>query len=125
MVAISTRSTLSANEVMIAGFVITGNQSQTVIIRAIGPTLQSLGVSGAHTDPTLTLYNAAGVVIAQNDDWSGTQSGSLAAEVGLFPLVAGSRDAVILATLPPGLYTTQVGSKGLAGDVIVEVYEVD
>ena len=35
------------------------------------------------------------------------------------------RDAVLLATLPPGPYTMQVRGKTGGGEVIVEVYEVD
>jgi hypothetical protein len=45
--------------------------------------------------------------------------------VGAFALPAGSRDAALLATLPPGAYTAQVsGVGGTTGVALVEVYEV-
>lgn len=123
---ISSRVPLAANAKLISGFTVAGTQAQTVIIRAVGPTLASFGVTNAHPDPMLELYNAKGELIASNDDWSGTQAASIAQETGGFALQAGSKDAVLLATLAPGTtYTVQVTAKGVAGEVIVEVYEVD
>jgi hypothetical protein len=49
----------------------------------------------------------------------------LATQVGAFPLPAGSKDAVLLATLAPGAYTLQVRGKTGGGEVIIEVYEID
>jgi hypothetical protein len=83
-----------------------------------------LGVTGVVADPVLELYSGANK-IAENDDWTGTQAVQLAAQVGAFALTAGSRDAVLLATLPPGGYTLQVRGKTGGGEVIVEVYEID
>ncbi len=123
LVNISALVTLHANETITPGFVIGGTQAQTVLITAVGPTLATAGVANALPDPTLELFNAAGVKIAENDDWSGTAS--VMARVGAGALPAGSKDAVILVTLPPGAYTAQVKGKGAAGAVIVEVYEVD
>jgi hypothetical protein len=50
---------------------------------------------------------------------------TLATQVGAFPLPAASKDAVFLATLPPGAYTIQVRGKTGGGELIVEVYEID
>jgi hypothetical protein len=45
--------------------------------------------------------------------------------VGAFALATQSRDAAVLATLPPGSYTVQVsGASGGTGVALVEVYEV-
>lgn len=121
---ISTLATLNANGIISAGFVIGGTQAQTVVIRAIGPGLTPIGVSGVLADPTLDLFSGQ-TVIASNDDWSGTQVTTLSAKVGAFALAAASKDAVIIKTLQPGNYTVQVKGKGAAGNVIVEVYEVD
>ncbi len=124
LVNIATRATLAPGGTLFPGFVIGGTQSQTVMIRAVGPGLGALGVSGVVADPILELYSGANK-IGENDDWSGTQAVQLAAQVGAFALPAGSRDAVLLATLPPGPYTLQVRGKTGGGEVIVEVYEVD
>jgi hypothetical protein len=121
---LATRLTLQAGTIAFPGFFINGTQSQTVMIRAVGPGLVPLGVTGVVADPVIELYSGANK-IAENDDWSGTQAVQLAAQVGAFALEAGSRDAVLLATLPPGAYTLQVRGKTGGGEVIVEVYEVD
>jgi hypothetical protein len=121
---IATRLTLQAGTVAFPGFFINGTQSQTVMIRAVGPGLAPLGVTNVLADPTIELYSGANK-IAENDNWSGTQAVTLAAQVGAFALTAGSADAVLLATLPPGAYTLQVRGKTGGGEVIVEVYEVD
>jgi hypothetical protein len=121
---IATRLTLQAGSIAFPGFFINGSQSQTVMIRAVGPGLTQLGVANVVADPIIELYSGANK-IAENDDWSGTQAVQLAAQVGAFALPAASRDAVLLATLPPGAYTLQVRGKTGGGEVIVEVYEVD
>ena len=122
---LATRLTLpAAGSIAFPGFFINGSQSQTVMIRAVGPGLTPLGVANVVADPILELYSGANK-IAENDDWSGAQAVQLATQVGAFALPAGSRDAVLLATLPPGAYTLQVRGKTGGGEVIVEVYEVD
>lgn len=121
---IATRLTLAAGGTAFPGFVLNGTQSQTVMIRAVGPGLAAFGITTFVADPILELYSGTNK-IGENDDWSGTQSAQLAVQVGAFALTAGSRDAVLLATLPPGAYTLQVRGKTGGGEVIVEVYEVD
>lgn len=121
---ISTLATLNANGVISAGFVIGGTSPQSVLIRAIGPGLTPLGVGSVLADPTMDLYSGQ-TVIASNDDWSGTQVTTLAAKVGAFALPAGSKDSVLVKTLSPGNYTVEIKGKGAAGNVIIEVYEVD
>ncbi len=121
---LSTRLTLPVGGVAFPGFFVSGNQSQTVMIRAVGPGLTQLGVTGVVADPVLELYSGANK-IAENDNWSGTQAPQLAAQVGAFTLPANSLDSVILATLAPGAYTLQVRGKTGGGEVIVEVYEID
>lgn len=124
LVNISTRTPLAANGVVIGGFVITGSQPQTVLIRVVGPGLAGYGVTNPLADPTLELFSGQ-TVIASNDDWSGEQVASLSSRVGGFPLTAGSKDAAIVKTLQPGGYTVQAKGKGAAGELIIEVYEVD
>ena len=60
-VNISTRIAVgSADNVLIAGFIITGNAPKKVLIRAIAPSLQANGgpLPGALQDPTLELHDA-------------------------------------------------------------------
>ena len=125
LINLATRATLAAGGSVIPGFFIRGDQSQTVMIRAVGPGLTPLGVANVVADPVLELYNSAQAKIAENDDWAGTQAVQLASQVGAFPLPAGSRDAVLLATLAPGAYTVVVRGKTGGGEVVLEVYEVD
>jgi hypothetical protein len=127
-VNISTRGLAgTGDQVLIAGFVIPPGQVQTVLIRGVGPTLAILGVPGALADPVLEVYRAgAGTPFATNDNWSGTQTATVAAQVGAFALQANSLDAAMIMNLEPGGYTVQVKGKGTAtGLAIVEVYEVD
>ncbi len=108
------------------GFVIGGATGKTVLVRAVGPSLTPLGVGGAMGDPKLELFDASGKSIATNDNWGGgvTLSDAFTA-TGAFGLTGSSRDAAILATLPPGNFTAQVTpSTGATGVALVEVYEV-
>src|SRR5207244_260490 len=70
---ISTRSFVqTANNVMIGGFIVRGNQAKSVILRAIGPELSQFGVPNPLADPTLELHNANGALIASNNNWQHT-----------------------------------------------------
>ncbi len=64
---ISTRLSVGTGDsVLIGGFIITGNQSKNVIVRAIGP---SLPLTGLLADPFLELHDDTSAIIAQNDNW--------------------------------------------------------
>ena len=127
---ISSRSlTQTGDNITIAGFVVSGSQSKTVLIRCAGPGLSSLGVSGVMADPTVTLYQGA-TAIASNDDWyadstSGAAIATAASQVGAFTWTQGSKDAALLVTLQPGVYTAMgQGKNGASGVTLLEVYEV-
>ena len=70
----------TGDNVSIGGFVVTGNGPKKVMVRAIGPSLANLGVSGSLGDPTLTLHASSGAVIGRNDDWQVTQIGGVIAD---------------------------------------------
>lgn len=117
-------------ETLVAGFVIDAAARQ-VLVRGIGPGLQPFGVAGALADPAVVLYDSAGRVIAENDNWSAGNQAETAlladasAKVGAFPLAGGSRDAALLRTLPPGAYTVHVnGAGGASGTALAEIYQV-
>lgn len=128
LINLSTRGTVAGGErMLIAGFVIAGTQPKPVLIRAVGPTLGSLGVSGTIADPILELFSGT-TSMAANDTWgTSTNAAEIAAtatRVGAFALPATSADAVILTTLAPGNYTAQVRGAGTATGVgIVELYD--
>jgi len=127
---LSTRGRVGAGaDTLIAGFVLSGNAPKRLLIRGIGPALTAFGITDALADPILTISGAAGELIA-NDDWSASafslaEVASAATAVGAFALSAGSRDAAVVVTLPPGAYSAQILGKGdAAGVALVEIYEL-
>ena len=148
LINVSSRGLASADDPLIAGFVISPGGPKMVLIRAVGPSLQSLGVTGALANPYLRVFNANRTRAWQSDDWQSTpqylaltsagtttllasytnvRDAALAArETGAFPLTARSRDAALVLVLPPGNYTAQVtpSPNSAAGTALVEVYEL-
>ena len=125
MINVSARNRVgTGDDVLIAGFNISGTRSKTLLIRGVGPGLTALGVSGALADPVLQLFDSRGTLIQSNDNWD-PQLATTFASVGAFPLPAGSKDAAMVVRLPAGnSYSVQVsGAGGGTGDGIVEIYE--
>ena len=121
---ISTRGIVGTGEdVLIAGFVISGNQAKKVIVRALGPTLSTRGVSGALADPTITIINSSNVVVASNDNWRDTQQSEIAAS-GFAP--PNDLESATIVTLAPGSYTAVVtGKNDGTGIGLVDLYQLD
>ena len=119
---ISTRGRVTAGEnVLIAGFIITGSGSKNVVLRAIGPSLTSSGISDGLADPVLELRKGDGTFITSNDDWKTNQA-------SIPPALAPTNDkeSAIAISLAPGAYTATVSGKGAAtGVALAEVYDVD
>jgi len=139
LVNISSRGSITSSaQQLTGGFVFGGNSPKKILVRAVGPGLSAYGVSGVLADPVLKLYNANSTAIAGNDNWETpapidiSQVAATAAELsaactatGAFPLVAGSKDASLLITLEPGVYTATVTSaSGGTGVALIEIYEV-
>jgi len=112
--------------IIIAGFVVEGDQPVNVLLRGVGPTLGAapFGLSGVLAAPQIQLYNSAGDVIQSNTGWADSAAlAAAAAEAGAFALAAGSADAAMVASLPAGSYTLQLsGQDGGSGIALVEVY---
>ena len=126
LINVSVRKQIDRGETLTAGFVIGGNTSRTVLIRAIGPTLGAFGVPGTMSDPKLELYSGSSV-LAANDNWGGdAQLNAVCSAVGAFGISdPASKDAMLVITLPPGSYTAQVGgANNSSGAALVEIYEV-
>ncbi|MDQ6624523.1 MAG: hypothetical protein M3Y69_00060 [Verrucomicrobiota bacterium] len=123
---LSTRGKVgTGDEVLIGGLIIRDNsftsQSQTVVLRGIGPSLAGAGVSGPLANPLLQLYDAQGVLITSNDDWSTSPDAAALTATGLAP--SSPLESAILRTLAPGAYTTILrGADNGSGIGVVEVY---
>jgi hypothetical protein len=132
LINLSSRAQVGAgSNVLIAGFIVGGTTSETVLIRGSGPALLPLGVPGALPDPQLQLYrnNAdhTSTLLQSDAGWGGNaQIAASAAGVGAFSWgSAATPDSAILVTLPPGTYSAQLsGVSGDTGIALVEVYEV-
>jgi sugar lactone lactonase YvrE len=121
---ISTRlRVLTGDNALIGGFIITGTETKTVLVRGIGPSLSNFGVPGALEDPTLELFDASGQSLASNNDWRDTQQ-NIIENSGLAP--THDHEAAIVATLAPGAYTTvERGRSDTTGVALVEVYDLN
>ena len=121
---LSTRGTVSrGDDVLINGFIIAGNGPKTVILRALGPSLAGVGVSGALPDPGLSLYNSSGSLIATNDNWQTDRGSAYMAQNGFAP--TNPAESATLQTLMPGAYTAVVrGRNGSEGVSLAEIYDL-
>ena len=121
---LSTRLRVATGDnVMIGGFIITGNVAKPVVVRGLGPSLSAFGVSNILADPMLELRGANGSLIVQNDNWKDSQRSQIE---GTVFQPSDDRESVILATLPPAAYTAILSGKGQTSGVgLVEVYDND
>jgi hypothetical protein len=122
---ISTRGEVgTGTSVLIGGLIVSAEEAgqANVVLRALGPSLGALGVSGALQDPTLELHDSNGALLAGNDNWRDAQEGIIAS-TGLAP--TDDREAAIFATLPAGAYTAVVqGKDATTGVGLVEAYNI-
>ena len=144
LVNLSSRAAVgSGNSVLIVGFAVAGSGPKPTLLRAVGPTLASVaGLSGTLGQPVLTLFDGGipAQVVAGNSGWSqdpvpGSSSMGTAIQaasttimqtLGAFPLLAGSADSALVATLQPGNYTSVVsGAAGTTGVALGEIYDAD
>jgi hypothetical protein len=120
---ISTRGLVQTGDgVMIGGTIVRGSSPTNVLLRAIGPSLATFGISNPLLNPELALHDANGVLVAANDNWRSDQEGSIIATT-LSP--NDDRESAILATLLPGAYTAVVrGSSHSTGVALIEAYQL-
>jgi len=119
---ISTRGLVESGDNVLIGGIISSKGLTKVVVRAIGPTLASFGITNPLLDPTLELYDDSGTQVAMNDDWQTSQKDDIE-EATLAP--NDSRESAIFAALPAGNYTAVVrGKNGATGVAVVEAYNL-
>jgi hypothetical protein len=138
IVNLSTRGIVANGEnVLIAGFVITGPVPKKLLILVSGLNLsRRFGLSGAVGRPAFTINQAVAgknVVLAQNNNWQNNPAeiAALVAQLGATPLSESSDpalgDAGIIVTLNPGVYSVVVGPDPLSlnqdGIGLIEIYD--
>jgi hypothetical protein len=121
---ISTRGPVTTgNHILIGGFIVGGNQTKEVVVRAIGPSLSAAGVTGALPDPTVELRDATGNLVDSNDNWGTHPKAAQIQAEGLAPTQPA--ESALQVTLNPGSYTAVVrGANGTTGIGLVEIYDL-
>jgi hypothetical protein len=120
---ISTRGFVSTGQgQLIGGFIITGGP-KLVLVRALGPSLASAGVSPVLENPVLQLFDGS-TELRSNDDWQSASNAPDLTATGLTPQNA--KESSILIRLEPGAYTAVVtGENNATGIAMIEVYEIN
>jgi hypothetical protein len=120
---ISTRGFVGTqSNVMVGGFILSGNNSVQVAIRGLGPSLAQFGLANLLPDPVLELHDANGATLIANDNW---KDDSVTADAlnanGLAP--ADPNESAIFTSLPPGQFTAILAGKGGATGIgTIEIY---
>lgn len=130
LVNLSVRAWVGTGEsILIPGVIVAGTGTKRILVRAVGPTLSTFGVTGTLADPEISLVGSAtGQTLATNDNWAETAQSrsdvlSATGEAGAFALPEGSRDAALVATVPAGGYTVLArGKNDSTGVILVEIY---
>ena len=105
---------------MVGGFIVTGDSDKRVILRAIGPSLTGVGLTGVLVNPTLALYGPTGRLMEANDDRL-SLPGNANPLLPLNPF-----ESFLIAILPPGNYTAVLeGANGTSGVALVELYDME
>ena len=121
---VSTRGLVGTDEnVLIGGFVVTGTDPKTVVLRALGPSLSGFGLSSVLANPVLRVFDSSGALIAINDDWQSDPHHFIVESNGLAP--SNPLESAAARSLAPGAYTVVVtGKDATPGTGLVEVYDV-
>ncbi len=116
---VSTRSVVGIDDnQMIAGFIINGDSAKELVFRALGP---SLPLGATLANPTLSVYDSTGTVVATNNNWNQYRAEIMNA--GFAPW--DEHDAALVTTLQPGSYTVVVSIEdGVGGVGLVELYDL-
>ena len=121
---VSTRGLVGTGDnVLIGGFIITGADPKTLVLRALGPSLSGFGLSGVLADPVLSVYNSSGTLVATNDNWQSDPNHFIVESNGLAP--SNLLESAAALSLVPGAYTVIVSGKDpTPGIGLVELYDL-
>lgn len=120
LVGLSSRGLVQAGDgALVGGFVISGPASarKRLLVRGVGPSLQTAGVAANSCIPATQLQlNCGPSPVASNCGWTNCPDGgaavaAAAAQSGDFPLLdwaGGGGDSALVASLGPGAYTVSV-----------------
>ncbi len=119
---ISTRLRVQTGDnAMIGGFIITGTEPKTIIVRGIGP---SLPLPGVLADPVIEVHGPTGELLAENDNWNDALTRQQIVDSGLAP--TNDLESALWGTINPGAYTVVVrGVNNTTGIALFEVYDLD
>jgi hypothetical protein len=122
---LSARGFVSGGDnVLIGGFIISGTEPKTIVLRALGPSLSAFGLPDVLGDPVLSVYDSSHTLVATNDDWQTDIGASFIVGNALAPGNP-SESATLLQNLAPGAYTVVVTGKGSTPGIgLVELYDL-
>ena len=125
---ISTRAQVQTGDrALIAGFIVAGPDSKSVVLRALGPSLGQSGLAPIYLlqDPVLELRAADGTLIRQNDNWKDDPATQFQLQGSPFA-PKDDRESAIVALLAPGAYTAiMTGKNQTSGIGLVEAYDAN
>jgi hypothetical protein len=124
---ISTRGFVQvADEVMIGGFTLGGNNNPTrMVVRALGPSLSGSGLANVLSDPTLEIHNANGTIMISNDNWQDDAVSAAQLTANGLALPHPMESGIFTDLAPPGQFTAIVAGKdGGIGIALVEIYNL-
>jgi hypothetical protein len=117
---------LTGDNILIGGFIITGNDPKKVLMLAKGPSINIGGtpVPGRMSDPTLELHAGDGSLMTSNDNWKDSPERAQIEASGLAP--TNDNESAIIRTLVPGVYTgILAGKNNTTGIALIEIYDLD
>ena len=92
------------------------------IIRALGPSLSTAGITDPLADPALEVRDSSGTLVASNNNW---QDAPLAQRVQPPFQPNNALESALLLSLRGGTYTAIVSNAdGTTGIAVVEVYNL-
>lgn len=124
LVNISTRvNVMTGDNVLDGGFIVVGSGTKQILIRGLGPSLGSAGVTGVLADPIIELHGGSeNAIIASNDNWKTNQQAEIEA-TGIPP--TNDLESALIATLSEGAYTViERGKSNTTGVGLIEIYDL-
>lgn len=119
----------NGDNVMIGGFILGARPGgTTLLLRGIGPSLSSFGLTNVLPNPALELHNANGTLLIKNDSWKVTDATSESQEAAVKATTippSNDLEAAIITRLGPGAYTVILKDKnGASGIGLLETYNL-